>query len=143
MSLFKRNEECDKFYKLGRVLGQGSFATVRLATCKADGTKWAIKVIKRQSLASDDEAALATEIQIMERTVHPNIISLKEVFDCPTNMYLVTEVMTGGELFDRIVEKEHYSETEAKKAVIEIVDAIMYCHDRGIVHRDLKPENLL
>mmetsp|Transcript_7570 Transcript_7570/g.12732 ORF Transcript_7570/g.12732 Transcript_7570/m.12732 type:complete len:336 (+) Transcript_7570:104-1111(+) len=143
MSLFKRNEECDKFYKLGRVLGQGSFATVRLATCKADGTKWAIKVIKRQSLAPDDEAALATEIQIMERAVHPNIIRLKEVFDCPSNMYLVMEVMTGGELFDRIVEKEHYSETEAKKALCEIVDAILYCHDRGIVHRDLKPENLL
>ena len=140
---FKRKEECEKYYKLGRVLGQGSFATVRLATCKADGSKWAIKVIKRQSLAPEDEEALEIEIKIMERAEHPHIIKLKEVFDCPQNVYLVMEVMTGGELFDRIVEKEHYSESEAKKALCEIVDAIMYCHDRGIVHRDLKPENLL
>lgn len=143
MSQFKRNEECEKYYKLGRVLGQGSFATVRLATNKSDGSKWAIKVIKRASLAPDDEAALATEISIMERAVHPNIIRLKEVFDTPNHVYLVMEVMTGGELFDRIVEKEHYTEKEAKKALVEVVDAILYCHDRGIVHRDLKPENLL
>jgi len=140
---FRKHDECEKYYKLGRVLGQGSFATVRLATDKSDGSKWAIKVIKRQSLAPDDEAALATEISILERVQHPNIIKLREVYDCPANMYLVMEIMTGGELFDRIVEKEHYSESEAAKALVEVVDAIMYCHDRGIVHRDLKPENLL
>jgi calcium/calmodulin-dependent protein kinase I len=141
--MFQRKEECDKFYKMGRVLGQGSFATVKLAICKADNTKWAIKVIKRSCLAPEDEQALATEVAIMERVRHPNIIGLKEVFDCPANMYMVMEVMTGGELFDRIVQKEHYSEGEAKNALRQIVSAIGYCHDLGIVHRDLKPENLL
>jgi len=117
--------------------------TVKLATCKADNSKWAIKVIKRSSLAPEDEQALATEVSIMERVRHPNIIVLKEVFDCPSSVYMVMEVMTGGELFDRIVQKEHYSEGEAKEALRQITAAIAYCHEMGIVHRDLKPENLL
>jgi len=58
-------------------------------------------------------------------------------------LYLVLELMTGGELFDRIVEKEHYSEMEASETIRPIVDAIRYCHSMGIIHRDLKPENLL
>lgn len=116
---------------------------MKLATCKADNSKWAIKVIKRSSLAPEDEQALATEVSIMERVRHPNIIVLKEVFDCPASVYMVMEVMTGGELFDRIVQKEHYSEGEAKDALRQITAAIAYCHEMGIVHRDLKPENLL
>jgi calcium/calmodulin-dependent protein kinase I len=58
-------------------------------------------------------------------------------------MYLVCELMTGGELFDRIVEKESYSEKEAADTIRPIVDAVRYCHMLGIIHRDLKPENLL
>jgi len=58
-------------------------------------------------------------------------------------MYLVLELMTGGELFDRIVEKEYYSELEASETIKPVVDAIRYCHNMDIIHRDLKPENLL
>ena len=58
-------------------------------------------------------------------------------------MYLVMEIMTGGELFDRIVEKESYTEREAANTIRPIIDAIRYCHDMGVIHRDLKPENLL
>lgn len=116
---------------------------VKMATCKADHTTWAIKIIKRSSLLPEDELALSTEIAIMERVKHPNIVTLREVYDCPNNMYLVMELMTGGELFDRIVQKEHYNENEAKMAVRQIIQAIEYCHDNNIVHRDLKPENLL
>jgi len=142
-TFFKRREECERFYKLGRILGQGSFATVRLGVCKADGTKWAVKIIKRGSLAPEDEESLATEITILQRVNHPNIVHLKEVYDCKSNVYLVMEIMLGGELFDRIVHKEHYSEQEAKSAFKQIVNSVSYCHDINIVHRDLKPENLL
>eukprot|EP01041_Mallomonas_annulata_P005571 gene5571-11212_t len=142
-SFFKKKEDCTNFYKMGRILGQGSFATVRLCTCKADGTKWAIKIIKRKSLAQEDEAAILTEIKILQTVDHPNIVRLKEVYDSKSQMFIVMEVMYGGELFDRIVHKEHYTEQEAKQAFKHIIAAVGYCHDMDVVHRDLKPENLL
>ncbi|NDW60331.1 protein kinase, partial [Yangia sp. PrR004] len=66
-----------------------------------------------------------------------------EVYDDKTKLYIVLELMTGGELFDRIVEKETYNEKEAAEVIRPIVDAIRYCHSMGVVHRDLKPENIL
>jgi len=74
---------------------------------------------------------------------HPNVVKLYEIFDEGDCMYLVLELMSGGELFDRVVEKEHYSEKEAADTIRPIVDALRYCHSMGIIHRDLKPENLL
>lgn len=74
---------------------------------------------------------------------HPNVVVLKEIFDEGDVLYLVMELMSGGELFDRIVEKESYSEKEAAETIRPIVDAIRYCHENDIIHRDLKPENLL
>lgn len=79
----------------------------------------------------------------MSQMDHPNIVRLFEIFEEPSNYYLVMEIMKGGELFDRIVEKESYTEKEAADTFRPLVDAIRYCHDQGIIHRDLKPENLL
>ncbi|KAG8505659.1 Calcium/calmodulin-dependent protein kinase type IV, partial [Galemys pyrenaicus] len=70
-------------------------------------------------------------------------IKLKEIFETPTEISLVLELVTGGELFDRIVEKGYYSERDAADAVKQILEAVAYLHENGIVHRDLKPENLL
>jgi len=71
------------------------------------------------------------------------VVKLFEIFDEGEVLYLVMELMSGGELFDRIVEKECYSEKEAAEAIKPIVDSVRYCHENGIIHRDLKPENLL
>ena len=71
------------------------------------------------------------------------MLKILEIFDEDDFIYLVLELLRGGELFDRIVEKESYSEKEAAETVRPIVDAIRYCHSLGIIHRDLKPENLL
>lgn len=70
-------------------------------------------------------------------------MTLKEVFVEPTYIYLITELLSGGELFDRIVQKEYYDESEARDVSRLMFGALQYCHDKDIAHRDLKPENLL
>ncbi|KAG9406675.1 hypothetical protein AC1031_002995 [Aphanomyces cochlioides] len=140
---FYKKDECVKYYKFGKTLGTGSFATVKSAVCKVDNSKWAVKCIEKASLAPDDEEALRVEVEVLQMVDHPNIVKLKEVFDCPKTFYMVMEEMSGGELFDRIVEKEKYSEREARAVVYKLAAALAYCHTLGIVHRDLKPENLL
>ena len=127
--------EIERKYKFGRTLGSGTFATVKQATCLKDSTKWAVKVIKRSALTAEDEESLKMEIQILQLTNHQNIVSVKEVFYCKNFVYLVMDLMTGGELFDRIVNKDHYTENEAKQALSQIAIAIVYCHDKNIVHR--------
>lgn len=135
--------EFETVYKLGRVLGQGSFAKVYLAQNKIENNKWAIKAINRSTLNASDTESLELEIEVLRKVHHRNIVYTKEIYDSTSHCYIVMECMKGGELFDRIVEKEHFSEKEAKHAMVEIVCAIKYCHDQGIVHRDLKPENIL
>lgn len=89
------------------------------------------------------------EIDILKEVDHPNIIWLKAVYEDQKYLHLITELCTGGELFDRIIQKTnsaegHFSERDAAKLIRDICDAIAYCHDvKQIVHRDLKPENFL
>ncbi|XP_072924372.1 calcium/calmodulin-dependent protein kinase type IV isoform X2 [Hemitrygon akajei] len=90
-----------------------------------------------------DKKIVRTEIGILLRLSHPNIIRLKEIFETPLEINLVLELVTGGELFDRIVERGYYSEKDAADVVRQILEAVAYLHQNGIVHRDLKPENLL
>lgn len=137
------DKECETEYKFGRVLGQGAFALVKLAESRDDKSKWAIKIIKKDSLATADADSLKNEMNIVLAVSHTNIVETREVIETPHYVFVVMECMSGGELFDRIVEKDHYSEIEAKEAFWQMVSAIKHCHDNGVVHRDLKPENLL
>jgi calcium/calmodulin-dependent protein kinase I len=94
-------------------------------------------------MSEDDEMQLMLEVEILGQLDHPNVVKLYEVFDEDDHLYLVMELLEGGELFDRIVEKEFYNEKEASDTIRPIIDAIRYCHSIGVIHRDLKPENLL
>jgi len=135
--------DIDKAYEFKNELGRGAFSIVMLATQKASGQQYAVKVINKKDLGKDYEKNLKMEVDILKKVNHPNIIALKELFDTPDKLYLVMELVTGGELFDKIVEKGSYTEKEASELVRKIVSAVDYLHNLGIVHRDLKPENLL
>ncbi|XP_070599035.1 calcium/calmodulin-dependent protein kinase type IV isoform X1 [Erythrolamprus reginae] len=127
------------YYDLESELGRG--ATSVVYSCRQKGTQkpFAVKILKK----TVDKKIVRTEIGVLLRLSHPNIIKLKEIFETPTEISLVLELVTGGELFDRIVEKGYYSERDAADAVKQILEAVAYLHANGIVHRDLKPENLL
>lgn len=93
------------FYTFGRVLGEGSYAVVREAVCKKTGVKRAIKCIRRSTLSPEEEKAIALEVAILKEMHHPNIMEIFEFYDSMDCFYIVTELIKGGELFDRIVEK--------------------------------------
>ena len=89
------------------------------------------------------EDTLDNEIKVLRRLQHSNIVQLLETFENKNRFYLVMELVTGGELFDRIVQKGSYSEKDASDLIRQILEAVAYMHEQGVVHRDLKPENLL
>ncbi len=74
---------------------------------------------------------------------HPHIVRLEDVYETPTTMYIVMELLEGGELFDRIVGRSRFSEDEARRLARPLIEAVAYLHSLGIVHRDIKPENIL
>jgi serine/threonine protein kinase len=108
---------------------------------KADA--YAIKIVQKDALDEKQVTDLICEITIMTKLIHPNIVRLANAYDEPDQYYLVMELVTGGELFDRIVEKECYTELEARDTTRILVGAIDYMQTKKVVHRDLKPENLL
>lgn len=135
--------EIKKHYDIREKLGTGSFATVKRAIRKSDGKEFAIKIIKKDKLNSDEIAVVHDEVEIMHKIRHENCVQLYEMFETKTKLYMVIELLTGGELFDRIVAKGSYSEKEASVLLACITQAIAYLHSIGVVHRDLKPENLI
>lgn len=128
-------------------LGVGLYGTVRKCRHRETGQWCAVKSIKKNKVTELE--TLKREITILQKVKHPNIIRLIDVYEDERYLHLVTELCTGGELFDRIIDKfesdeGHFSEHDAARLIKSVVDAIRYCHDdMGIVHRDLKPENFL
>merc|ERR1712000_5931 len=132
----------DEKYEIGEVLGRGAFSVVKKVTSKRSGRTYAVKIIDKKNVGQDMQR-LRIEIDILTRVKHPNIINLKEIMEDDDTLYIITELVTGGELFDKIVELGAYTEADAAKLVARMVSAIDYLHSMNIVHRDLKPENLL
>ncbi|KAJ3272816.1 hypothetical protein HDV01_005244 [Terramyces sp. JEL0728] len=117
-------------------------ATVKIVTRKTDSQKFAVKIINKKKMKGEEEA-VKQEIDILSKIRNPHIISLVDLCTDKDHYYLVMDLATGGELFDRILSKGSYGEKDAAKIVSQILSALNYLHDMDIVHRDLKPENLL
>lgn len=130
-------------YVEGATLGTGAFSEVKLCTHKVDDTKWAVKEIPKHKMSVEDYEALLMECELLNLMENEHIITLKETFEDKNTMYIVTELVEGGELFDRVVHKSKYTEKDARDLTKVFLETISYIHGKGVVHRDLKPENLL
>jgi serine/threonine protein kinase len=136
-------------YTLGKVLGTGNFATVRLGTSKTTAKEVAVKIIekKRFALTQSDFSfsSLIREVDILRRMHHKNIIAIHDVYDDPQTFTMVLELVRHGDLFDYIVGRcpQPFEEADAKKLFVQLVEAMLYMHSKNVVHRDLKPENIL
>ncbi|CEM35351.1 unnamed protein product [Vitrella brassicaformis CCMP3155] len=131
-----------KYYDVEqRKLGQGTYGSVSKAVNKSTGALRAVKQISKSQVKNIER--FRQEIAIMKQLDHPNIIKLFETFEDHKNIYLVLELCTGGELFDRIIEEGYFTEKNAAVLMKQILAAVYYLHSHKIVHRDLKPENFL
>ncbi|XP_051789287.1 calcium/calmodulin-dependent protein kinase type 1D [Erpetoichthys calabaricus] len=138
----KMAEDISNAYEIKEKLGEGSFSEVFLAQERHSQRSVAVKCINKNVLKGK-EAMLENEIAVLRKIKHKNIVALEDIYETPSQLYLVMTLVTGGELLDRILEKGVYTEKDASQVIHQVLDAVNYLHELGIVHRDLKPENLL
>ncbi|XP_051784111.1 serine/threonine-protein kinase DCLK2 isoform X1 [Erpetoichthys calabaricus] len=129
-------------YKVGKVIGDGNFAVVKECVERSTGKEFALKIIDKAK-CSGKEHLIENEVAVLRRVKHPNIIMLIEEVDTATELYLVMELVKGGDLFDAITSSTKYTERDASAMVYNLCSALKYLHSLNIVHRDIKPENLL
>ncbi|XP_034298606.1 serine/threonine-protein kinase DCLK2 isoform X1 [Pantherophis guttatus] len=129
-------------YKVGKVIGDGNFAVVKECIERSTRKEFALKIIDKGKCCGK-EHLIENEVSILRRVKHPNIIMLVEEMDTATELYLVMELVKGGDLFDAITSSTKYTERDGSAMVYNLASALKYLHGLSIVHRDIKPENLL
>jgi serine/threonine protein kinase len=130
-------------YKLKKKVRTGSFATVWECVHRETGACYAVKVINREGLKPSDDEAVLNEVAILQSMSNRHIIQILDFFEEKDYFFMVMDYMRGGDVFDRIVEKNQYTEKDARDLSISLLKAVCFLHQQGVAHRDLKPQNLL
>jgi len=132
-------------FDVGQIIGKGTFSVVRAVRRKIDKCVFAAKYVEKGTTLLDRKTKdrMKTEVRLLKRLQHPNIIQLHDVFEMERSIVLVMEMAYGGELFEHILKRGRFQENEAAVLTSQILDAVSYLHSNNILHRDIKPENLL
>ncbi|XP_007438670.1 ribosomal protein S6 kinase alpha-3 isoform X4 [Python bivittatus] len=125
-------------YEVKQDIGVGSYSVCKRCIHKTTNMEYAVKIIDKSKRDPTEEIEI-----LLRYGQHPNIITLKDVYDDGKYVYLVTELMKGGELLDKILRQKFFSEREASAVLLTITKTVEYLHAQGVVHRDLKPSNIL
>ncbi|ETV94679.1 CAMK/CAMK1 protein kinase, variant 5 [Aphanomyces invadans] len=137
----QRTKSISDKYEVGKVIGSGGFAVVKLAKDRTTGVEVAAKFFDMKTAST---AEIEAEIDMLRWIgTHANIVSLRDVVYEPTDIIMIMDLVRGGELFDYIVSQGSITEADASRMLREVCLALQHLHQRGVCHRDLKPENLL
>eukprot|EP01114_Cavostelium_apophysatum_P004946 TRINITY_DN1542_c0_g2_i1.p1 TRINITY_DN1542_c0_g2~~TRINITY_DN1542_c0_g2_i1.p1 ORF type:complete len:339 (-),score=95.34 TRINITY_DN1542_c0_g2_i1:96-1112(-) len=140
----KKTRRCEEVYEMEEIIGEGTFSSVVRASHNDNQREVAIKIIDKSKIENSKQLLrVYNEIALHRKARHPCIIKYIEHYETDIDVCIVMELCAGGELFDRIVAKGTYTESEARMTMTQILKGLQYLHDMGIVHRDIKPENLL
>lgn len=130
-------------YKIIKKLGAGAFSEVFLIQNRITGCFECAKIIERSGLSSFEDEDIMNEIKTLAEMDHPNIMKIKGYYQTTNHLYIISEYLSGGELFDRIIEVHNFTESMAAKLIEQILSAVAYLHKHNVIHRDLKPENIV
>uniref|UniRef100_A0A3Q3WIR0 Protein kinase domain-containing protein n=1 Tax=Mola mola TaxID=94237 RepID=A0A3Q3WIR0_MOLML len=136
----KNTENIYELFEFMEELGSGAFSEVYMVKERKTGKMFAMKCVKKKQ---KKDLNLENEITVLRRIKHENVVGMEDFYEGRTHYYLVMQLVSGGELFDRILDRGVYSEKDASCVIQQVLQAVNYLHQNSIVHRDLKPENIL
>ncbi|XP_015259174.1 PREDICTED: calcium/calmodulin-dependent protein kinase type 1D-like [Cyprinodon variegatus] len=136
----KNTENIQEIFDFIEELGSGAFSEVFMVRERKTGKTFAMKCIKKKKKR---DINLENEIAVLRKIQHENVVGMEDFYESRTHYYLIMQLVAGGELFDRILDRGVYSEKDASRVIQQVLEAVGYLHQNGIVHRDLKPENIL
>eukprot|EP00347_Sterkiella_histriomuscorum_P010571 403375769 len=142
---FKKIRNISDYYNFYQQLGQGSFGEVVKAEHRKANVICAIKIIKKKKIQEHQILIdlMHNELKVLEETTHPHIMRIFELLEDEHQYYIVSELLNGGELYDRIVKMKQFNEQNAAYLIYQVLLALCYMHNKNMIHRDIKPENIL